>query len=249
MPRIREARTLPSASRYFGSRFRAVGTAKRAAGEKAYLKSALRFHGVRAADVTLACREFLRLRDDWSRAELRSVVDELFRSDYHDLRSAGIGLLEKRVDLLGSADLPWLIRLVRRSPGWAHVDWLATRVIGPIVSESPRCAATLRAWAKDKDFWVRRTAILATLRALRYGGGDFDLFEEIATPMLPEREFFIRKAIGWVLREVSKNRPALVFRFLHAHRLDVSGLTLREGAKYLSPEQRSKLGLLPRSGG
>lgn len=240
---------MPSASRYFGSRFRAAGTAKRAAGEKAYLKSPLRFHGVCAADVTLACREFLRDRDGLARRELRAIVDELFRSDYHDLRSAGIGLLERRLELLDTKDLPWLIGLVRRSPGWAHVDWLATRVIGPVVSNSPRCAATLRAWARDEDFWVRRTALLAQERALRAGGGDFDLFEEVATPMLPEKEFFIRKAIGWVLREVSKKRPELAYRFLRAHRAAVSGLTLREGAKYLPSEQRASLGLGPRSGG
>jgi len=61
--------------------------------------------------------------------------------------------------------------------------------------------------------------------------------------MLEEREFFIRKAIGWVLREVSKKRPALSFGFLREHRDRVSRLTLQEGAKYLSPARRRALGL------
>jgi 3-methyladenine DNA glycosylase AlkD len=55
------------------------------------------------------------------------------------------------------------------------------------------------------------------------------------------REFFIRKAIGWVLREVSKQNPAAVAAFLRAHRADVAGLTLREGAKYLPAKQRRAL--------
>jgi 3-methyladenine DNA glycosylase AlkD len=59
--------------------------------------------------------------------------------------------------------------------------------------------------------------------------------------MVSEREFFIRKAIGWVLREVSKRRPALTYGFLSAHLDRVSGLTLREGAKYLPAEQREEL--------
>lgn len=59
--------------------------------------------------------------------------------------------------------------------------------------------------------------------------------------MLDEKEFFIRKAIGWVLREVSKKRPKLVFEFLREHRAEVSGLTLREGAKYLPAAQRRAL--------
>jgi hypothetical protein len=61
--------------------------------------------------------------------------------------------------------------------------------------------------------------------------------------MLDEREFFIRKAIGWVLREVSKKRPELVFAFLRAHRAEVSSLSLQEGANYLPAAMRTKLGL------
>ena len=61
--------------------------------------------------------------------------------------------------------------------------------------------------------------------------------------MLDEREFFIRKAIGWVLREVSKKRPALTYAFLREHRRRVSNLSLQEGAKYLSPTEREALGL------
>jgi 3-methyladenine DNA glycosylase AlkD len=65
--------------------------------------------------------------------------------------------------------------------------------------------------------------------------------------MFGEREFFIRKAIGWILREVSKKRPELVFEFLHEHRERVSGLTLSEGAKYLPPAQRRLLRLPPKA--
>ena len=63
--------------------------------------------------------------------------------------------------------------------------------------------------------------------------------------MLDEQEFFIRKAIGWVLRETSKKRPKLVYDYLRPRRDRVSGLTLREGAKYLSDAQRRSLGLAP----
>jgi 3-methyladenine DNA glycosylase AlkD len=61
--------------------------------------------------------------------------------------------------------------------------------------------------------------------------------------MLDEKEFFIRKSIGWVLREVSKKHPKIVYDFLRAHRDEMSGLTLREGAKYLSDPQRKALRL------
>jgi 3-methyladenine DNA glycosylase AlkD len=105
-------------------------------------------------------------------------------------------------------------------------------------SDRPRDRAhaargVLGSWAKDGDLWVRRTALLAQHDALRAGAGDFGLFERIAASLLVEKEFFIRKAIGWVLREVSKKRPELVFGFIARHRSDMSGLTLREASKYL----------------
>ena len=219
--------------RAFAAHFREIGSAERAKREKAYMKSQLRFHGVSMPEVRRAAAEFARTHSELSRSELRSIVDTLFDSDWHDLRSVGIALLERRVSLLVPRDAAWLIGLVRRSPGWAHVDWLAVKVIGPVIDRHPSGAAVLRRWAKDDDFWVRRTALLAELDALRRGAGDFDLFAELAAPMLEEREFFIRKAIGWVLREVSKRRPALVRRFLAEHGARVSGLTRREASKYL----------------
>lgn len=86
-----------------------------------------------------------------------------------------------------------------------------------------------------------RPALLALLRPLRAGGGDFDRFAGYADRMLEEREFFIRKAIGWVLREVSKKRPQLVYDWLAPRISRASGVTLREAVKYLSAEQREDL--------
>ena len=74
----------------------------------------------------------------------------------------------------------------------------------------------------------------------------FELFASFASQMVGEREFFIRKAIGWVLRDVSKKRPDLAFNFLLNHVQEVSGLTLREGSKYLPDEDRERLRRLRR---
>jgi 3-methyladenine DNA glycosylase AlkD len=225
---------------HFIRRFRAVGSPARAVGEKAYMKSELRFHGISAAVLRAECRAFCE-HHDLDAASLRAAVSELFATEWFDLRSAGIALLERRHALLGAKDAPWLIGLVRASACWAHVDYLATKVVDPVVAANLSLLRRLRVWAKDPDFWVRRTALLAQLRALRRGGGDFVLFAEIAAPMLEEKEFFIRKAIGWVLREVSKKRPALVFDFIREHGARASGLTRREAMKYLPPVMKLRL--------
>jgi len=96
-------------------------------------------------------------------------------------------------------------------------------------------------WATDGDFWIRRSAMLALMLSLRRGEGDSSRLFRYADSMLEEKEFFIRKAIGWVLREMSKSRPEVVREYL-ASRVDrVSGLTLREGAKRLPEADREAL--------
>jgi 3-methyladenine DNA glycosylase AlkD len=239
------APTPGAARRYFARRCRAAGSAPRAAAGKAYLKSDLRFYGTTVPEIRRAANDFAREHPDLTRTELRKIARELWSTDVYELRSAGIALLSRYADLLEERDLPWLIGFVRRSKTWAHVDWLAADVIGGVVGESRSALRRLPAWASDENFWVRRTALLAQLRQLSHEAGDFELFSRLAASMLHEREFFIRKAIGWILREVSKKRPELVFEFLREHRGEVSSLTRSEGAKYLPARQRRALGLPP----
>lgn len=222
-------------------RFRAEGSAERAAFQRAYLKSELRFHGVGIPRVRAAAAELLARHRELTRGQIRALVEAAYRTDFHDLRSAGIAALEKRHRLLEREDLPWLIDLVRTSANWAHVDWLAIKVVGRVLGRTSPELVEISTWARDAHLWVRRTALLAQHDELRAGRGDFPLFARIAAPMLPEREFFVRKAIGWVLRDVSRRRPELTFEFLRAHAGKVSGLTFREASRHLPEAMRREL--------
>ncbi len=88
---------------------------------------------------------------------------------------------------------------------------------------------------------MRRSALLALLLPLRRGEGDFERFSRYADAMLDEREFFIRKAIGWVLREASKKQPDRVYAWLEPRAGRASGITVREAVKYLSEAQRETI--------
>jgi 3-methyladenine DNA glycosylase AlkD len=223
--------------KFFEERFREQGNRVRAAGQKAYMKSELRFFGVTQPQIRAAVSEFVRAHRDLDRARLKALANTAWAGESFDLRSAAAALLEKRRDLLRPADADWLIGLVRKSANWAHVDWLSAHVLGWL--RPP--ATKLRRWGRDRDFWVQRAAMLSLLVPLRKGEGDFALFAEIAAPLVEEKEFFLRKAIGWILREVSKQRPRLAFDFLVKHRARLSGLTLREGARRLPPSLRKQL--------
>jgi 3-methyladenine DNA glycosylase AlkD len=113
--------------------------------------------------------------------------------------------------------------------------------VGPLVEGHPELTSTLDRWAGDDDFWIRRSALLAHLLPLRQGRGDFDRFAGYADAMLEEREFFIRKAIGWVLRDTSRKRPQLVYEWLRPRAGRASGVTVREAVKHLPEEQRDEI--------
>jgi 3-methyladenine DNA glycosylase AlkD len=225
------------AERHFRARFEAEGDASSAAAQKKYMKSELAFHGITNAVLRASCRDFAKAHPELDASALRAIAEHLFGAGSFDLRGAAIGLLERKAKTLREADVDWLITLVREAACWAHVDWLAANVMPVPLGEGPRAAARVRAWARDPDVWTRRTALLVLLPGLRRGEGDFELFTEIAVPMLPESSFWIRKAIGWVLRETSKKRPDRVRAFLEAHGAACSGLTFREASKHL-PEPR-----------
>ncbi len=205
----------------------------RARGAKAYLKSEWEFIGVATPVFRRAIKDALAAAPLRDRTTLLTAVSALWANDVFELRAAAVELLDMHGALLSPTDLALVERLIRESRTWALVDSLAAHVAGSLVERHPKLARTLDRWARDGDFWVRRSAMLALLVPLRRGGGDFDRFARYADAMLEEREFFIRKAIGWVLREVSKKRPALVADWISPRMHRASGVTRREALKYL----------------
>ncbi len=221
----------PGAVAFFTRRLRRAGSASRAIGEKAYLGSDLRFWGTTQDSIRAAVREYCDAHPDLTRGDVRAIAETLYATDVHELRAAAIGVLERDRERLDGRDLSWLIALVRKSKSWAYVDWIAPKVIGDVIARDQRARKRLAVLAKDPNFWVRRAALLAEHDALRAGGGDFALWSRLAAPMLDEREFFIRKAIGWVLREVSKKRPELTYEFLRKHREGCRGSRCRKAQR------------------
>jgi 3-methyladenine DNA glycosylase AlkD len=154
---------------------------------------------------------------------------------------AALELLDANPALLRADDAALVERMLRTARTWALVDGLAEHVMGGLTERFPELTATLDRWAADDDFWLRRSALLALLRPLRRGEGDFERFSRYADQMLEEKEFFIRKAIGWVLRDTAKRRPDLVAGWLapRAHR--ASGVTMREAVKPLPADVAASL--------
>ncbi len=219
---------------------RAVGTSHRAEGEKAYLRSDLDFTGTLVSDTRV---EVIRLDRELAidHDRLIGLAEALWSKPVFERRLAATMFLQRHADLVTVADLPLMRRLVSESRTWALVDYLAVDVLGRLVGSDPSGASpVMDAWAGDDDFWIRRASLLAELRPIRHGA-DLDRFLARADQMLEEREFFIRKAIGWVLREAGKRRPGEVAAWLAPRTHRSSGVTMREAVKYLPRNDGERL--------
>ena len=218
-----------------------AGDPERAAGEKAYLKSDLDFAGVCVPAMRAAVTSWCKRRAGLSHDQLVAMVRALWASPLYESRQSAVLMLERNTRLLTADDAPLIEHMLRNSGTWALVDGLAANVAGDLADRFDAMAPTLDRWAADPDFWIRRSALLALLRPLRRGEGDFERFAGYADAMLEEKEFFIRKAIGWVLREAAKRRPELVASWLGPRVHRASGITVREAVKPMPPQVRDRL--------
>ncbi len=220
---------------------RGQGSPERAAGEKAYLKSDLEFAGVPLPVIRATVRAWAGDHPGLDHDGLAALTVALWDRGLYECRSAATELLAFRGGLLEADDAALVERLLRTARTWALVDPLSETVMGGLVERFGRLTVTLDRWSRDSDFWIRRAAMLALLRPLRRGQGDFARFAGYADRMLDEQEFFIRKAIGWVLRDTGRRRPDLVAGWLAPRVHRASGVTVREAVKPLPEPVREQI--------
>lgn len=218
---------------------RALGTPERADTERRYLRSSLAHVGVTVRQVRAAVTAHIPGRVVVDVDALVEISAELWAAPVHELRLAAAVTLQRHNALLTAKHLPFIYRLLDEANTWALVDVLADKAAGEVVRREPREAlAHLDGWATDPNKWVRRAVLLTMLPSAR---ADVlpDRFWDYADAMLDEREFFVAKALGWVLREYARRSPRAVFDWL-APRLDrTTTVTLREATKYLEPRHQA----------
>ena len=223
------------------SELRLRGTPERAQHEKAYLKSTREHYGTSVPAIRSIAKSVRHQHPGIEHDDLVATVRALWSMPAHEDRMVAVELLGVYADRLGPADITLVEQMLRESGTWALVDSLAASVTGRLVEHHPKLGEVLDRWSVDDDFWIRRSSLLALLVPLRRGDGDFERFARYADAMLEEKEFFIRKAIGWVLRDTARKRPAMVFDWLLPRAGRASGVTLREAVKPLSDQQRKAI--------
>jgi len=213
----------------------AAGDAERAVGQQRYMKSAMPYRGVRMPEVTRLCRavfaeHVLAERRDWESA-VRTLWDQ---AEFREERYAAIALTGYRayVTYQDPDALPLYEHMIVTGAWWDYVDEVAIRRVGPILRSDPAVVSPmLLEWTIDDDIWRRRTSIIAQIKSKTET--DLNLLTQCLAANLGHQEFFVRKAIGWALRECAKTAPDWVRRYLADHEDEISGLSRREAAKHL----------------
>jgi 3-methyladenine DNA glycosylase AlkD len=201
-----------------------------APGQQAYMKSAMPFLGVRVPEVRRLTKAAARARPPSDVAAIERVVRALWDEATHrEERYAATALTALPVARGRLELLPLYEHMAVTGAWWDHVDEIAHRIAGLHDAHPDDTAAIVRRWSTSDDLWLRRLAILSQLG--RKDRVDRELLADVIEPNLADTEFFIRKAIGWALREAARVDPAWVRGFVGRHEL--SPLSRREALKHL----------------
>ena len=206
----------------------------RAPQQQAYMKSDLPYFGVGVPECRRICGRAFRANPLDDAGAWQAAILDLWRKAAHrEERYAAIELLLYRryAGWLEPARFPLIEELVTTGAWWDYVDAIAGKGVWAMLAAHPGpTGAVLRDWAEDADIWKRRTAILAQLRAK--ARTDTALLADAIRPSIGHPEFFLRKGIGWALREYSKTDPAWVRAFVDAHPA-LSDLSRREALRHV----------------
>jgi len=212
---------------------RETGDPERAVQQQRYMKSELPFYGVTLSQLRPMLRPLIRQwhpeRDEWE-ATILSLYDA---ATHREERYAALALARSQRGFLDPEALPLAEHLISKGAWWDLVDEASQHVLGPIVaSYAEQVTPVMRQWAVSEDLWLRRAAVLCQLG--RKEQTDTELLAFVIEANLDDGSFWLRKAIGWALRQYARVDPDWVLARIGDWEDRLSPLSLREATKHLS---------------
>lgn len=212
-----------------------LADADRAPQMQAYMKSSMPFRGVASPARRALVRDTLaghawRDVDEWEHSVTSLWDDARYREERYvalDLAGHRSARPFQTVDRLALYD-----HLVVSGAWWDHVDTVAGTLVEPLLmAHREQLTPTMRAWSTNTDLWRRRTSIICQLHAR--AATDVGLLADAIVANLADRDFFVRKAIGWALRQYARTDETWVRTFVSVHEDAMSPLSRREAMKHL----------------
>ena len=200
------------------------------------MKSAIPFMGVRVPVMRKASRDVFNRCPPADRCEWQDTILAIWRNaTYREERYAAVEFAVHRPFLhwMNMESLPILDELITDGAWWDYVDRIAPAGLGHILSTDPKpMRAAMRRWAGDENIWRRRSAVLCQLGSRERT--DLPLLFDCIDACMGHPEFFVRKAMGWALRDYARTNPGEVLRYVAANESRLSDLTRKEALKHLT---------------
>ena len=202
------------------------GDANKAMQMQVYMKTDQLFYGVQSVQRKIIFRDAIRKYPIKSRCEWEKVILELWNGSHREEMYEALEISERYKIYHDESAWNLFEKLLRSATNWDTVDCLSSNLIGQLVCKYRHFEKQLAKWSDDENFWMRRASLLAHLKHKQN--------TETILKLAHEKEFFIRKAIGWTLRQYSYTDHEWVVKFVKIHEDSFSGLTKREALKALN---------------
>jgi len=195
-----------------------------------YMKDRYQFLGIKSPERRVAARASMTAAERASSEDIIEFATSCWEQPEREFQYVASDVLGANVARLRASDLGAIEYLITTKSWWDTVDALATKTVGGLVSSNPELVPVMDEWIDSDNMWLARTAIL---HQLKYGDkADADRLFRYSLARADDTEFFIRKAIGWALRQYGRVDPDAVYSFVVQHADEFSGLTKREALKH-----------------
>jgi len=201
-----------------------------AAAMGAYMKDNFEFFGVKSQTRSQCMREVLKENKLPEVEILRAEIKELWLCPKREAQYLALEIYRKEIKNENEDAIEFLQWMITTGSWWDTVDSIASNLVGPLVSKFPSIKNThLNFWINDKNLWLRRTSLIFQLKYKDQVDEDF--LTRAIEANIHDKDFFMRKAIGWSLRQYSKFNPSFVRQLVRT--MPLSKLSHKEASKYL----------------
>lgn len=219
-------------TKYIKNELKQHSDATKAPQMQAYMKTDQPFYGVQSKLRRQIFRDAIKKYPVTSRETWETLILELWNGTQREEMYQALEVAERYKKYHDESAWNLFEKLLRSATNWDTVDWLASNLIGKLVYKYRHFEKELWKWSKDDNFWVRRASLLSHLKHKEKT--NIKLLSQTILKLAHEKEFFIRKAIGWVLRQYSYTDPIWVSQFVERYENKLSGLSKREALKAIN---------------
>ncbi|KAF0201146.1 MAG: hypothetical protein FD170_2912 [Bacteroidetes bacterium] len=195
-----------------------------------YMLGQFRFLGIKSPERKQLLRLFKQNHGYPDADRLEAFVKQLWQTPGRELHYAAMEIASRKVFLKEPERIVLIEWMITHESWWDTVDFIASNIAGEWFKLHPQEILPVTGkWMASGNIWLQRTCLLFQLKYRNET--DFRLLSGFIEQLASEKEFFIRKAIGWALREYSKTKPEAVIQFVESHSL--SPLSQREAMKII----------------